>query len=78
MKDKVLIKDFIEMYQAKVCQLHLEHQGIPSWLINKTDSSQMIISGFIELYVNSEDLDKAVEILERFEEEEKEEDEQTL
>ncbi len=75
MNDKILVKKFTQLYQAKVCESLLQHQGIPCWIMNRMDSTKLLMDGMIELYVNAEDRDRTLEVLRQYQEEEEEEEE---
>ena len=53
-----------KLYQAEIMKAVLEEENIPCVIVNKQDSSYIVI-GEIELYVQSEDILKAKQIINR-------------
>jgi len=51
-----------ELYQAEIARELLENNGINAVVINKKDSSYLAF-GNLEVYVNENDEEKAIEIL---------------
>ena len=62
MEGKVLFKTFASEIEATVIQLKLEENEIPSWLLNKKDSSYLTF-GEIELYINDDHVTQANQVL---------------
>ena len=65
MEGKKLIATFDQAYQLNIVTSLLEAAGIPSWSINKIDSMylQVLSNAAMELYVNEEDVERALEIV---------------
>jgi hypothetical protein len=62
MSDKIVIRTFTEEFEVRVAKMTLQEHGIESWILNKKDSAYIPI-GYIELYVDERDHEKASEIL---------------
>lgn len=62
----VKVYSFSKMHLALIAKEVLADNGIESNIMNKQDSSYVVI-GDIEIYVQSDDFDKALEILKTIE-----------
>ena len=62
MEDKSLLTNSANEIFVQLLQANLQSAGIPSWTINKKDSSYMTF-GEIEVYVNTGNLEAAQTIL---------------
>ena len=64
MNNKIVIGTYTEELEVRIAKVRLEEQGIESWILNKKDSAYIPI-GYIELYVEERNQEKAREILEQ-------------
>ena len=62
MEGKILLKSYSSPIEAEVMHLKLKENEIPSWILNKQDSSYMTF-GEVELFVDSSDQEKAKKLL---------------
>ncbi|OFX44994.1 MAG: hypothetical protein A2046_14985 [Bacteroidetes bacterium GWA2_30_7] len=62
----VKVYSFSKMHLALIAKEILTENNIESYIMNKQDSSYVVL-GDIEIYVKSEDFDKALEILKNIE-----------
>ncbi len=56
------IKDYTNAIEAEIVKQMLEENGIPAIVLNKQDSSYLVF-GKIELYVNQQDEEQALMLI---------------